>query len=143
MNVLLVYPKCPDSFPGFSHALKFVSKKAAVPPLGLVTMSAMLPDTWHKRLVDLNITGLKTSDIQWADYVFISAMYIQKESVNDTIVEIKKYNKKIVAGGPLFTREYAQYLDVDHFILNEPETTLPFFLADLESGQPQIVYASN
>ena len=142
MNVLLVYPKCPDSFPSFSHALNFISKKTAMPPVSLSTVSAMLPDSWTKRLVDLNITGLQTSDIQWADYVFISAMCIQRESVNKVIAKSKKWNKKIVAGGPLFTQEYAHYLDVDHFILNEAEITLPLFLADLESGQPQIVYTT-
>ncbi len=109
MNILLVYPHCPDSFWSFRHALKFISKKAAVPPLGLITVSAMLPSSWKKKLVDMNITSLKTSDIQWADYVFISAMYIQKESVNKVIIESKKWNKKIVAGGPLFTQEYHNY----------------------------------
>jgi len=143
MNVLLVYPKCPDSFWSFTHALKFISKKAAVPPLGLITVSAMLPDTWEKKLVDLNISALQTSDIQWADYVFISAMYIQKDSVNKVIAESKKWNKKIVAGGPLFTQEHANYPDVDHFILNEAEITMPPFLADLNAGQPQRVYATD
>ncbi len=143
MNVLLVYPKCPDSFWSFTHALKFISKKAAVPPLGLITVSAMLPDTWQKKLVDLNISPLRASDVQWADYVFISAMYIQKESVSKVINESKKWNKKIVAGGPLFTQEYANYPDVDHFILNEAEITMPLFLADLNAGQPQRVYATD
>ena len=143
MNVLLVYPKCPDSFWSFTHALKFISKKAAIPPLGLITVSAMLPDTWQKRLVDLNISALQTSDIQWADYVFISAMYIQKESVNKVIIESKKWNKKIVAGGPLFTQEHVNYPDVDHFILNEAEITMPLFLADLNTGQPQRIYATD
>jgi len=142
MNVLLVYPKCPDSFWSFTHALKFISKKAAVPPLGLITVSAMLPDTWQKKLVDLNITTLRTSDIQWADYVFISAMYIQKESVNKVIAESKKWNKKIVAGGPLFTQEHANYPDIDHFILNEAEITMPLFLADLNKGQPKRIYTT-
>jgi radical SAM superfamily enzyme YgiQ (UPF0313 family) len=142
MKVLLVYPKCPDSFWSFTHALKFISKKAAVPPLGLITVSAMLPETWQKKLVDLNISALQTSDIQWADYVFISAMYIQKESVNKVITESKKWGKKIVAGGPLFTQEYPNYPDVDHFILNEAEITMPLFLADLNAGQPQRVYST-
>ena len=139
----MIYPKCPDSFWSFKHALKFISKKAAVPPLGLITVSAMLPDSWEKKLVDLNISALRTSDIQWADYVFISAMYIQKESVSKVIIESKKWNKKIVAGGPLFTREYPNYTDVDHFILNEAEITLPIFLADLNAGQPQRIYATD
>ncbi|WP_319478863.1 DUF4070 domain-containing protein [uncultured Draconibacterium sp.] len=143
MKVLLVYPKCPDSFWSFTHALKFISKKAAVPPLGLITVSAMLPETWQKKLVDLNISPLQTSDIQWADYVFISAMYIQKESVTKVIAESKKWGKKIVAGGPLFTQEYPNYPDVDHFILNEAEITMPLFLADINTGQLQRVYATD
>ena len=140
MNVLLVYPKCPDSFWNFKYALKFISKKAAVPPLGLITVSAMLPDTWQKKLVDLNIDNLRVNDIQWADYVFISAMYIQKESVREVIAESKKQGKKIVAGGPLFTQEHSNFPDVDHFILNEAEITMPLFLADLAAGQPQRIY---
>ena len=119
MNVLLVYPHYPDSFWSFRHALRFISKKAALPPLGLITVSAMLPSTWQKKLVDMNVTSLKTRDIQWADYVFISAMYIQKKSVDKIIDECVKYGVKIVAGGPLFTREYKNYIQIDHFILNE------------------------
>lgn len=142
MNILLIYPKCPDSFWSFSHALKFISKKAAVPPLGLITVSAMLPETWQKKLVDMNISALQNSDILWADYVFISAMYIQKESVEKIITEIKKLNKKIVAGGPLFTQEYNSYPQVDYFVLNEAELTMPLFLADLAAGNPKRLYTT-
>ncbi len=143
MNVLLVYPKCPDSFWSFTHALKFISKKAAVPPLGLITVSAMLPSTWEKKLVDMNISELNTSDVLWADYVFISAMYIQKDSVNKVIAECKKWSTKIVAGGPLFTQDYPNYPEVDHFILNEAEITMPLFLADLNKGQAQRIYETD
>ncbi|MFC2101420.1 B12-binding domain-containing radical SAM protein [Bacteroidota bacterium] len=143
MNILLVYPECPDSFWSFKHALKFISKKAAVPPLGLITVSAMLPPTWNKRVVDMNISTLRSNDIQWADFVFISAMYIQKESVNYVIEESKKQNKTIVAGGPLFTQEYMNYPQIDHFILNEAEITMPLFLKDLDSGTPQRVYLTS
>jgi radical SAM superfamily enzyme YgiQ (UPF0313 family) len=143
VKILLIYPQCPDSFWSFKHALKFISKKAAVPPLGLITVSAMLPSTWHKKLVDMNIVTLRSIDIQWADFVFISAMYIQKESVNEVIEECKKFNKKIVAGGPLFTQEYSNYPKVDHFILNEAEITLPLFLNDLSTGQAQRIYKTN
>lgn len=134
MNILLVYPKYPDSFWSFKHALRFISKKAAVPPLGLITVSAMLPESWQKKLVDMNVSTLRTSDILWADYVFISAMYIQKESVNNVIKDCLKHKVKMVAGGPLFTQEYENYPDIDVFILNEAEITLPPFLRDLESG---------
>ncbi len=144
MNVLLVFPKYPDSFWGFKHALRFISKKAAVPPLGLITVSAMLPGSWQKKLVDMNVSTLQTSDILWADYVFISAMYIQKESVSYVIKECQKQKVKMVAGGPLFTQEYENYPEIDHFILNEAEITLPPFLKDLESGKvPEKIYKSD
>ena len=143
MNVLLVYPQCPDSFWSFKHALKFISKKAAVPPLGLITVSAMLPSTWQKKLVDMNVSKLDEMDIKWADYVFISAMYIQKESVSRVIAECLKWHTKIVAGGPLFTQEYNNYPQVDHFVLNEAEITLAPFLKDLELGQPKRVYQTD
>jgi len=143
MKILLVYPQCPDSFWSFKHALKFISKKAAVPPLGLITVSAMLPSTWQKKLVDMNIETLRTNDIQWADYVFISAMNIQKESVNNVIADCKKLNKKIVAGGPLFTQEYSNYPQIDHFILNEAEITMPLFLNDFHAGQPRRLYRTS
>ena len=143
MNVLLIYPVCPESFWSFKHALKFISKKAVVPPLGLITVSAMLPSSWQKRLTDMNVTSLQTSDIEWADYVFISSMYIQKESVAHIIDECKKHNKKIVAGGPLFTQDYQDYPQIDHLILNEAEITLPQFLHDLNSGNPKRLYQTS
>jgi len=114
-----------------------------VPPLGLITVSAMLPSTWQKKLVDMNIETLRTNDIQWADYVFISAMNIQKESVNNVIADCKKLNKKIVAGGPLFTQEYSNYPQIDHFILNEAEITMPLFLNDFHAGQPRRLYRTS
>lgn len=144
MNILLVYPQYPDTYWSFKHALRFISKKAAVPPLGLITVSAMLPKTWHKKLVDLNVSRLTTKDLIWADYVFISAMYVQKESVSEIINECFKLNVKIVAGGPLFTQEYKNYPKIDHFILNEAEITLTPFLRDIETGQtPKRIYKTN
>jgi len=143
MKILLIYPHYPDSFWSFKHALKFVSKKAAVPPLGLITISAMLPETWEKKLVDMNVSKLNSTDIAWADYIFISAMYIQKISVNKIIAECKTQKKTIVAGGPLFTQEHKNYPEIDHFILNEAEITLPKFLSDLSLGKAQRVYTTN
>jgi radical SAM superfamily enzyme YgiQ (UPF0313 family) len=144
MNILLVYPQYPDTYWSFRHALRFISKKAAVPPLGLITVSAMLPKTWQKRLIDMNVTKLLTSDIVWADYVFISAMYIQKESVNKVIEECVKHKVKMVAGGPLFTQEFSNYPQIDHFILNEAEITLTPFLEDMEKGRtPGRIYQTD
>jgi radical SAM superfamily enzyme YgiQ (UPF0313 family) len=143
MNVLLVYPEFPDTFWSFKHALKFVRKKASSPPLGLATVAAMLPGDWNKRLIDMNVTALKDQDIAWADMVWISAMVVQRESVEQVVERCKAAGKKIVAGGPLFTGEYERFPLIDHFILNEAELTLPPFLADLEQGRPQNVYATS
>ncbi len=93
----------------------------------------MLPKTWQKKLVDINVSTLLTSDIVWADYVFVSAMHTQKESVSKIIMECIKHKVKIIAGGPLFTQEFSNYPLIDHFILNGAEITLPPFLKDIET----------
>ncbi|MCX6231268.1 MAG: DUF4070 domain-containing protein [Bacteroidetes bacterium] len=133
MRILLVFPQYPDSFWSFKHAIRFIAKKATVPPLGLITVAAMLPETWEKKLVDLNIEALQTNDIIWADYVFISAMNIQLESVKEIVIKCLQQNTKMIAGGPLFTQEYSNFPQIDHFILNEAEITLPLFLSDIEN----------
>lgn len=140
MNILLVYPRYAESFWGFKHALKFIGKKAAYPPLGLLTVAALLPAAWEKKLVDMNVKKINESDVKWADYVFISAMAIQRDSVSEVVNLSKKYGKKIVAGGPLFTMEYDNFPEIDYLVLNEGEVTVPQFLADLEKGSLRRIY---
>jgi len=140
MNILLIYPKFPDTFWSFKYALKFVHRKAANPPLGLLTVAAMLPDAFQKRLVDVNVEDLTDEALSWADMAFIGGMAVQRNSARQIIARCKAAGLKIVAGGPLFTSEYDQFEDVDHFVLNEAELTLPAFLADLEKGCAKHVY---
>ena len=142
MKILLVYPKYLDTFWSFKGVLKFISKKATHPPLGLLTVAAMLPKEWEKKLVDMNVTTLRDKDLEWADFVFVSAMSIQKASAKEVISRCKEMDIKIVAGGPLFTTGYEEFEDVDHFVLNEAEITLPPFLEDLKNGCTQHVYTS-
>ena len=142
MKILLVYPEFPDTFWSFKHALRFIQKKAASPPLGLLTVAALLPPEWDKRLVDLNVTSLTPKDLAWADYVFISAMIVQRDAARALITRCKDFGSKVVAGGPLFTMEHEQFPEVDHFVLNEAELTLPPFLADLANGCARHVYAT-
>jgi radical SAM superfamily enzyme YgiQ (UPF0313 family) len=142
MNILLVYPKYPDTFWSFKHALKFVSKKASFPPLGLLTVAALLPKDWYKRIIDMNTNKLMDDDILWADFIFISAMSIQSDSANEVIQRCKMLNAKIVAGGPLFTSSPEKYKNIDHLILNEAEITLPQFLSDLNKGMAKQKYTS-
>jgi len=145
LKILLVYPQYPDAFWSFKYALRFISKKAAFPPLGLLTVAAMLPEEWQKKLVDMNITTLTDEDIKWADYVFISAMIVQQKSVKEVIAQCGELHTKIVAGGPLFTTGYEQLNlgDVDHLVLGEAEDTLPLFLEDLQKGCAQHIYESS
>jgi radical SAM superfamily enzyme YgiQ (UPF0313 family) len=140
MNILLIHPRFPDTFWSFKYALKFVHRKAANPPLGLLTVAAMLPGEFHKRLVDVNVEELTDEALTWADMVFIGGMAVQRNSARQIIARCKAVGLKIVAGGPLFTSEYNQFEDVDYFVLNEAELTLPLFLADLEKGCAKHVY---
>jgi radical SAM superfamily enzyme YgiQ (UPF0313 family) len=142
LKAVLVYPEYPDTFWSFKHALKFISKKAAYPPLGLLTVAAMLPNNWEKKLVDMNVAKLKDMDLEAADLVFLSAMAIQKASAKEVIARCKRLGIKIVAGGPLFTANHEAFADVDYFVLNEAEVTLPLFLEDLKNGCAKHLYAS-
>lgn len=143
MNILLVYPKIPETFWSFKHALKFIGKTAAFPPLGLLTVAAMLPESWSKRLVDMNIQPLNDADLKWADYVFLSGMTVQREAARKVIERCNLAGVPVVAGGPLFTTEHENFSGVSHFVLNEAEITLPPFLIDLERNKPLSVYRSN
>jgi radical SAM superfamily enzyme YgiQ (UPF0313 family) len=138
----MVYPSYPDTFWSFKHALKFIFKQATNPPLGLLTVAAMLPSEWEKRLVDLNSDQLNDCDLKWADYVFISAMAVQKDSTEEVIERCKKIGVKTVAGGPLFTADPDSWGMIDYLVLNEAEITLPQFLNDLRMGTLQNRYAS-
>ena len=141
-RILLLYPEFPDTFWSFKHALKFVRKRAALPPLGLLTVAAMLPGGWKKRLIDLNVAKLREADLEWADLVFVSGMIAQRESARALIERCRAAGKTVVAGGPLFTSEHAEFEGVDHFVLNEAEVTLPGFLRDFAAGQAQRLYTS-
>ena len=142
MKILLIYPEFPDTFWSFKHALKFVDKKASLPPLGLLTVASMLPESWERRLADLNVAPLVQKDIEWADMAFVSAMTVQQESARKVIDLCNKAGLKIVAGGPLFTTEHEAFPTVDHFVLNEAELTLQPFIDDLEKGELQKCYST-
>ena len=143
MNVLLIFPEFPDTFWSFKHALKFIRKKASQPPLGLLTVAALLPHEWTKRLIDVNVTKLTRKHLEWADLAFISSMTVQRESARHIINQCKDVGVKVVAGGPLFTSEYEEFDNVDHLVLNEAEVTLPRFLADLIRGKAKRIYRAS
>ncbi len=140
MNILLVYPQTPDTFWSFKHVMRFVSKRAAFPPLGLLTIAAMLPADWQLKLVDTNVERLHDDDLRRADYVMISAMIIHKQSVQEIVARCRKLGKPVIAGGPLFTTGYQAFPEIQHFVLGEAEDLLPRLVEDLRRGTVQHAY---
>jgi len=134
VRALLINPMFPDTFWGYRHALKFVNRRALFPPLGLLTVAAMLPRDWELRLVDLNVRRLRRRDLAWADSAWITGMTVQASSAREVIRRCRAAGVRTVAGGPLFTCEPEAFDEVDHLVLDEAEATLPPFLADLEAG---------
>jgi radical SAM superfamily enzyme YgiQ (UPF0313 family) len=143
MNALLIYPRFPDTFWGFEHSLKVIRKKANSPPLGLLTVAGMLPADWKLLLIDMNISELSDEDLAWADYALISAMVVQRDSAREVIARCKQSGVTVIAGGPLFSSEHDDFVDVDHFVLGEAEVTLPPFLKDIARGKARRVYRSS
>jgi radical SAM superfamily enzyme YgiQ (UPF0313 family) len=143
MKALLIYPHSPDVFWSFKLALKFIAKKALHPPLGLLTVGAMLPKSWELKLIDENVEPLKDKHLEWADYAFVSAMAVQKMSVKRVVARCRKVGVKVVAGGPLFSTSRHEFDGIDHFVLGEAEVTLPRFLRDLGAGQARAIYTTD
>ena len=142
MNILMVYPEMPDNVTNNLYVVHLLGKKATFPPIGLLTVAAMLPSEWNKKVVDLNIENLSRKDLRWADFVFLSAMNVQARSAEEVIRVCNENDIKVVAGGPLFTHEYEHFPGAAHYVLNEAEITLPLFLKDLELGTPKKIYTS-
>ncbi len=139
MKILLVYPLVSETFWSFKHALRVVRRKAAFPPLGALTVAAMLPDSWEKRLVDLNVRPLLDEDLLWADYVFISAMIAQKNSARQVVDRCRALGVKVVGGGPLFRAYPDDFADIDHLVFGEAESIISEVVRDLETGRPEEV----
>ena len=140
MKILLVSPTTPGTFWSFKHVLRFVAKKAAFPPLGLLTIAAMLPRDWELKLVDLNVSRLTDADLRWADYVFLSAMIVHQESVRDIAARCAALDRRIIAGGPLFTTGHENFPEIPHFVLGEAEKIMPQVVLDVERGSLGPVY---
>ena len=143
VKALLVYPEFPDTYWSFKHALAFERKQASFPPLGLMTVSALLPEAWERKLIDMNVRPLSDSDIEWADLVLVSAMIVQKDSMQQVIKRCKAHGKRVMVGGPYVTTSAEEAIEADHIFLGEAETTLPEFISDFERGEAKRVYSAS
>jgi len=142
MRILLLYPPTPETFWSFKHVLRFVSKRATFPPLGLLTIAALLPPEWDVRLIDLNVEPLSDDDLRWADYVMLSAMIVHKTAVADLVNRCRSFAKPIIAGGPLFSTGRETFPDIQHFVLGEAEDILSQLIEDLRGGKLLPIYAA-
>lgn len=140
MRILLINPAIPETFWSFKEAIKFISRKATQPPLGLITVAAMLPNDWEVKLLDLNISKLSIDYIQWADYVFISGMNVQKDSFVEVVRKCNELGKPVIAGGPMVTFQFNDFLGIDSYVLGEAENILPELINDLRKNQLKKVY---
>ncbi|MGA7859275.1 MAG: B12-binding domain-containing radical SAM protein [Terracidiphilus sp.] len=140
MNALLIYPEFPETYWSFKHALKFLGKDAAQPPLGLMTVAALLPATWNKRLVDTNVERLRDRDMDWADVVLLSGMHIQRESLMAIVDRCRVRRLRTVVGGPIASSIAAAELKADHVVIGEAESLIANLARDLEQGIGKAVY---
>jgi radical SAM superfamily enzyme YgiQ (UPF0313 family) len=134
-RALLVYPEFPPSYWGFRYALELLGKRSSMPPLGLLTVAAMFPESWELRLVDLNVEPLADSDLEWADLVLTSTMVVQQRSLQEVLARCSALDKPVAVGGPHPTSFSSEISGADHFLLGEVEETFPRFLADWEAGR--------
>jgi len=140
MKVLLVSPRTPDTFWSFRHALDFISRKAANPPLGLLTVAAMLPDSWDLKLVDLDVSALRDDQILWADYVMVGGMIVHRESVKQIVTRCRELDRTLIAGGPIFTTGHESFPEIEHFVLGEAEEIMDQLVADMQAGRVAHTY---
>jgi radical SAM superfamily enzyme YgiQ (UPF0313 family) len=140
MNALLIYPEFPETFWSFKHALKFVGKRAAQPPLGLMTVASLLPRGWKKRLVDTNVERLRDRDLAWADVVLLSGMHIQSSSLLAIVERCRARGLRTVVGGPIASSLSAEELKADHVVIGEAESLISGLALDLEQGTARPVY---
>jgi len=140
MNALLIYPEFPETFWSFKHALKFLGKRAAQPPLGLMTVAALLPGAWKKRLVDTNVERLRDRDLKWADVAFVSGMHIQLESLVEIVERCRARGLRTVVGGPIASSVPAAELKADHVVIGEAESLIGDLARELEAGNARLVY---
>ncbi len=142
MKVLLLYPRFPDTFWSFRHALPFQGKRSAYPPLGLLTVSAMLPPDWKRKLVDLNVERLRARDLAWADVAFISAMLVQAPFLSELIARCREAGLRTVVGGPVTSADQASCRGADHVVRGEAEGVMEELVRDLASGRGRPLYES-
>jgi radical SAM superfamily enzyme YgiQ (UPF0313 family) len=140
MRILMVYPQTPGTFWSLNHVLRLVRKRSAYPPLGLLTVAAMLPAEWEIKLIDMNVDRLTRDHLVWADCVMVSGMIVHKTAIHEIVERCRRLSKVVIAGGPLFATDHASFPDIHHFVLGEAEDLMPQLIEDMERGTVKHTY---
>ena len=137
MRTLFVYPEFPKTFWSYEKILELVNRKVLLPPLGLVTVAALLPQEWEMKLVDRNVREVTHENWNYAELVIISGMIVKKDNMAVQISKAKQRGLPVAVGSPFASSTPdAPELDLADFkILDEGEITLPMFLDALERGE--------
>jgi len=145
VRVLLLYPQFPKSYWSFEKALELVDRKVMLPPLGLVTVAAILPQEWEYKVVDRNVRSVTEAEWDWAEVVILSAMIVQKDDFLEQVQEAKRRGKRVAVGGPYATSlpQEAEAAGADYLILDEGEITLPMFVEALQRGDTAGIFRAN
>lgn len=144
MKALLIWPILPNSFWSYQETLNLADLRSTNPPLGLITVAAMLPSDWEIRFVDRNVRCETAADWEWCDMAILSAMIVQKEDLRSLIKKGVALGKKVAVGGPFATSvpEFALEAGAHYLILDEGECTIPLFLQALERGEKRGIFRS-
>src|SRR5439155_23405794 len=140
MRVLLVHPEFPTTYWGFQHSLPFIRKRATLPPLGLLTVAALLPRAWRARVADLNVAPLSDDDLLWADAVLVGGMLVQAPSALEVVRRARALERKTIVGGPAVTTSPALFDEADHVFLGEAEGRIEAVVRAIErEGEPRVL----
>lgn len=121
MRTLLVYPRFPITYWGIQYGLPIAGKRANLPPLGLMTVAAILPQSWQFKLVDLNIEALTDAHLAWADVVLTGGMRVQIASTHEVLDRARAAGKRTVVGGPAVSTDTKLFKQADVRICGEVE----------------------
>jgi len=145
LRALLVYPEFPKTYWSFHQALELLGRKVLLPPLGLITVAALLPDDWELKLVDCNIRPVEPEEWAWADLVIASAMLVQKRDLQRQIALAKAHHVPVAVGGPFAssTPDAKELQQANFLLLDEGEITIPLFLEAWRDGQQQGRFSAN
>lgn len=137
MRTLLIYPEFPRTFWSYEKILELIDRKVLLPPLGLVTVAALLPQSWEMKLVDRNVHEVSEAEWAWAELVVISGMIVQKADMAEQIARAKARGLPVAVGGPFAssTPDAPELEHADFKVLDEGEITLPLLVEALERGE--------